>query len=124
KFSYKNLAQIKFILPEAVQTEKILLHNNKTLSVEHDIKVALNFDVVEGHIEHSDYMALSHAFSRRLFKLVNKHSEVFDVPEAELPEPFNQREIIVSAPALPVDSSNIAEAELLNPSHLLDRIIH
>nr|GEX63491.1 hypothetical protein [Tanacetum cinerariifolium] len=48
---------------------------------------------------------------------------VFDVPEAELPEPFNQREIIVSAPALPVDSSNktlpnIAEAELLNPSHL------
>nr|GEW04262.1 hypothetical protein [Tanacetum cinerariifolium] len=75
KFSYKNLAQMKFILPEAVQTEKILLHNNKTLSVEHDIKVALNFDVVEGHIEHSDYIALSHAFSSRLFKLVNKHVE-------------------------------------------------
>nr|GFA77903.1 CDT1-like protein a, chloroplastic isoform X1 [Tanacetum cinerariifolium] len=47
----------------------------------------------------------------------------FDVPEAELPEAFNQREITVSVPALPVDSSNktlpnIAEAELLNPSHL------
>ncbi|PWA68147.1 CDT1 Geminin-binding domain-like protein [Artemisia annua] len=123
KFSYKNLAQIKFILPEAVQTEKILLHNKKTLSVEHDIKVTLNFDVVEGHIENSAYIALSHTFSNRLFKLVNKHSEGFDVPEAELPEPFNQREITVSVPALPEESStetlpNIAEAELLNPSHM------
>nr|GEY83767.1 hypothetical protein [Tanacetum cinerariifolium] len=29
----------------------------------------------------------------------------FDVPEAELPEPFNQREITVSAPALPVEDT-------------------
>ncbi|PWA35758.1 CDT1 Geminin-binding domain-like protein [Artemisia annua] len=48
---------------------------------------------------------------------------LFDVPEAELPEPFNQRDITVSVPSLPEESSietlsNIAEAELLNPSHL------
>ncbi|PWA60281.1 CDT1 Geminin-binding domain-like protein [Artemisia annua] len=59
KFSFRNLAQTKFILPEAVQTEKILLHNKKTLSVEHDIKVTLNFDVVEGHIENFAYIPLS-----------------------------------------------------------------
>ncbi|KAJ9545854.1 hypothetical protein OSB04_025561 [Centaurea solstitialis] len=123
KFSYRHLAQIKFIFPEAVQADKILLHNKKTLSMEPDIKVTLLFDVIEGHIEHSPYIALCHTFFNRLTKFVNTHPEGCDVPEAELPEPFNQKEITVSANSLPVDSSvetlpNTDEAELLNPSHL------
>ncbi|KAF5772869.1 putative CDT1 Geminin-binding domain, winged helix DNA-binding domain superfamily [Helianthus annuus] len=123
KFSYKNLAQIKFILPEAVQTDKILLHNKKTLCMEPDIKVTLLFDVVEGHNEHSDYIALSRLVSTRLFKIFNEHSEDYDVPEAELPEPFNRKEITISANPLPMNSSvrilpNVDETEPLNASHL------
>ncbi|XP_024971376.1 CDT1-like protein a, chloroplastic isoform X1 [Cynara cardunculus var. scolymus] len=123
KFSYRHLAQIKFIFPEAVQADKILLHNKKTLSMEPELKVTLLFDVIEGHIEHSPYIALCHTFFHRLIKFVNTHPEGCDVPEAELPEPFNQRDITISANSLPVDSSvetlpNIDEAELLNPSHL------
>ncbi|GJY72435.1 CDT1-like protein a, chloroplastic isoform X1 [Tanacetum coccineum] len=123
KFSYKDLAQIKFILPEAVQIEKVLVPNKQTSCMEPHLKVAFNFDSLEGHTdEHSDYIALSHVFSSKLFKLVNEHSEDFDVPEAELPGPFNRREMTVSFPAMPVDSSNktlpnINEAELLNPSY-------
>ncbi|KAI3757283.1 hypothetical protein L6452_04817 [Arctium lappa] len=123
EFSYRHLAQIKFIFPEAVQADKILLHNKKTLSMEPDIKVTLLLDVIEGHVEHSPYIALCHTFFHRLIKFVNTHPEGCDVPEAELPEPFNQREITISANSLLVDSSvetlpNIEEAELLNPSHL------
>lgn len=123
KFSYRHLAQIKFIFPEAVQADKILLHNKKTLSMEPDIKVTLLFDVIEGHVEHSPYIALCHTFFHRLIKFVNTHPEGCDVPEAELPEPFNQREITISTNSLPVDSSvetlpNIDETKLLNPSHL------
>nr|GEW94045.1 hypothetical protein [Tanacetum cinerariifolium] len=120
KFSIKNLAQIKSILPDAVQTQKILVPNKKTSCMEPDLKVELNFDVVKGHSEHSDAIALSHVFSSKLFKLVNEHSEDFNVPEAELPEPFNEREITVFVSALPVKSSNktLPEAGLLCASHL------
>ncbi|XP_071728575.1 CDT1-like protein b [Rutidosis leptorrhynchoides] len=120
KFTYKNLAQIKFIIPEAVQTDRILLHNKKTLCMEPDIKVTLLFDVVEGHVEHSAYLALSRLFSSKLSKFVNTHSEDSDVPVAELPDPFNQRETTVSVNLLPAtkESANVNEAELLNPSIL------
>ncbi|GKC70039.1 hypothetical protein Tco_1115922 [Tanacetum coccineum] len=58
---------------------------------------------------------------QRLAYKFDIHSD-FDVPEAELPRPFNRKEMTVSFPAMPVDSSNktlpnINEAELLNPSH-------
>ncbi|KAI3762140.1 hypothetical protein L1987_52563 [Smallanthus sonchifolius] len=123
EFSYKNLAQIKFILPEAVQTDKILLHNKKTLCMEPHIKVTLLFDIIEGHIEHSDYMALSSLLFSRLLKFANEHSEDYDVPEAELPEPFNRKEITISSNSSPMDSSiqvlpSVDETEPLNPSHL------
>ncbi|KAI3823040.1 hypothetical protein L1987_04465 [Smallanthus sonchifolius] len=123
EFSYKNLAQIKFILPEAVQTDKILLHNKKTLCMEPHIKVTLLFDIIEGHIEHSDYMALSSLLFSRLLKFANEHSEDYDVPEAELPEPFNRKEITISANSLPMNSSiqvlpSVDETEPLDPSHL------
>ncbi|KAL4557539.1 hypothetical protein LXL04_035720 [Taraxacum kok-saghyz] len=123
KFSYMHLAQMKFILPEAIQTDKILLHNNKTLTMEPDIKVKLLFDVVEGHTEHSDHIALCITFSDRLLKFVCTHSEGCDVPEAELPEPFNQKEIKITN----VDSisekeklQNVEESEIINPPSHLD----
>ncbi|XP_076947957.1 uncharacterized protein LOC143620047 [Bidens hawaiensis] len=123
EFSYKNLAQIKFILPEAVQIDKILLHNKKTLCMEPHMRVALLFDVVEGHTEHSDYLALSQLVFSRLLKLVNEHSEDYDVPEAVLPEPFNRKVITVSTKSLPLNSSiqtrpNLDETEPLSASHL------
>nr|XP_043618139.1 CDT1-like protein a, chloroplastic [Erigeron canadensis] len=122
KFSYINLAQMKFILPEAVQTDKILLQNKKTFCMEPHLKVTFVFDVIEGHTEPSDFLALSRIFSSRLLKFVSLHSEDCDIPEAELPEPFNRKEITVSANVLSLGSStkalpNVNEAELRAPSH-------
>lgn len=76
KFSYRHLAQIKFILPEAVQTDRILIHDEKTMCMKPDMKITLLFDVVEGHREQSTYIALHQEFDARLFNYFSTHPEV------------------------------------------------
>lgn len=76
KFSYKHLAQIKFILPEAVETERILIHDEKTMCMEPEMIITLLFDIVKGHDEQSDYLALRVVFASRLFNFYSTHTEV------------------------------------------------
>ncbi|PSR84659.1 CDT1-like protein [Actinidia chinensis var. chinensis] len=124
KFSYRNLAQIKYILPEAVQIDKVLIRDEKTLCVKPDIKITLLFDVVDGHQKESIYLALHQVFASRLLNFSNKHPEGCEIPEAEMPEPFNRGSDTIIINAFPMDSStesqqNISETELLlNTSHL------
>ncbi|KAM7479559.1 hypothetical protein LguiA_027772 [Lonicera macranthoides] len=123
KFSYRHLAQIKFILPEAVQTDRILIHDEKTMCMKPDMKITLLIDVVEGHREQSTYIALHQEFDARLFNFFSTHPEALEIPEAELPEPFNGRSIVATTDSLPVALSteslpNSSDTELLNYSHL------
>ncbi|KAK3032782.1 hypothetical protein RJ639_035727 [Escallonia herrerae] len=76
KFTHRHLAQIKYILPEAVQAEKILIHEEKTLCMKPEMKITLLFDVVEGHSEQSMYVALQKVFASRLFSFINAHPKV------------------------------------------------
>uniref|UniRef100_F6HE82 CDT1 Geminin-binding domain-containing protein n=1 Tax=Vitis vinifera TaxID=29760 RepID=F6HE82_VITVI len=158
KFSYRHLAQIKYILPEVVQIDYILIHDVKSLCMKPDMKISLLFDVIEGHQEKSTFMALRQVFAYRLLDFFNIHPEVIaaallllvtyrwhvtifsqdlfelnsvlffgeqgcDIPEAILPEPFNQRTQNIIPKSLPVDSSiesqPTSEVELLaNSCHL------
>lgn len=123
KFSYRHLAQIKYILPEVVQIDYILIHDVKSLCMKPDMKISLLFDVIEGHQEKSTFMALRQVFAYRLLDFFNTHPEGCDIPEAILPEPFNQRTQNIIPKSLPVDSSiesqPTSEVELLaDSSHL------
>lgn len=123
KFSYRHLAQIKYILPEVVQIDYILIHDVKSLCMKPDMKISLLFDVIEGHQEKSNFMALRQVFAYRLLDFFNTHPEGCDIPEAILPEPFNQRTQNIIPKSLPVDSSiesqPTSEVELLaDSSHL------
>ncbi|KAJ6707258.1 hypothetical protein OIU85_027594 [Salix viminalis] len=89
KFSYRHLAQIKYLLPEAIQTDKILVHDKKSLCMKPDMKIGVLFDVVEGHDEESDFVALRQVFASRLVDYFIKHPEACDIPQAILPGPFN-----------------------------------
>ncbi|KAJ6396650.1 hypothetical protein OIU77_021640 [Salix suchowensis] len=89
KFSYRHLAQIKYLLPEAIQTDKILVHDKKSLCMKPDMKIGVLFDVVEGHDEESDFIALHQVFASRLVDYFIKHPEACDIPQAILPGPFN-----------------------------------
>lgn len=80
KFEYKHLAQIKYILPEAIQINKILVHDTETMCMKPEIKVTLLFDVVEGHCEPSAFIALSNAFASRLENFLSTQPEVMLLP--------------------------------------------
>ncbi|KAI9175134.1 hypothetical protein LWI28_027875 [Acer negundo] len=90
KFSCKHLAQMKYLFPEAIQIDKILGHDKKSLCMKPDVKIALLFDVIEDHCQHSDFMALSQAFASRLINFFTVHPEACDIPELPLPDPFVQ----------------------------------
>ncbi|PNT39939.1 hypothetical protein POPTR_004G067700v4 [Populus trichocarpa] len=90
KFSYGHLARIKYLLPEAIQMDKILVHDKKSLCMKSDMKIGVLFDVVEGHDEESDFIALRQVFASRLVDYFIKHPEACDIPQAILPGPFNQ----------------------------------
>ncbi|KAL4654218.1 hypothetical protein ACB092_01G362200 [Castanea dentata] len=104
KFTYSHLAQIKYILPEAIQIEKILVHDKKTLCMKPDMKISLLFDVIEGHCEQSDFFALHQLFASRLISFFTKQPKTCDVPEAMLPEPFSERKQTLSPEQLIADS--------------------
>lgn len=76
KFLLSHLAQIKYILPEGVQIEKILIHDEKTKCMKSEMRIGLLFDVVKYHHEESVYVALSNIFSSRLRDFNAKHPEV------------------------------------------------
>lgn len=76
KFSTSHLAQIKYLLPEAVQIDKILMHDDNTKCMKSEMKIELLFDVVKYHNEESVYVALSNIFSSRLRDFYARHPEV------------------------------------------------
>lgn len=117
KFEYKHLAQIKYLIPEAIQINKILIHDMKTMCMKPDIKVTLLFDVVEGHHEQSAFIALSHTFASRLKNFLSAHpkDQTCDIPEAVLPEPFNG--MTITADPLPLELSTSSKTELVRLSH-------
>lgn len=117
KFTHRHLAQIKYIVPEAIQIDKLLVHDAKTMCMKPDVKITLHFDVVEDHQEHSKFMTLSSLFASRLMKFLHKHAQDCDIPEAILPDPFNQS-CLTSKADLPMDLSSSHESKSLSSSHL------
>ncbi|XP_043717849.1 CDT1-like protein a, chloroplastic [Telopea speciosissima] len=125
KFSYCHLAQIKYILPEAVKIEKILVHDEKTLCMKPDFKISLLLDALPAHPDQAASMAMWQVFRARLLDFYDTHPKECDIPEATiLPEPFNKTAISLPPKSLPVRSPKISsptsiELELLsNSSHL------
>jgi chromatin licensing and DNA replication factor 1 len=55
-----------------------------------EMKIELLLDVVDGHNELSDYIALQKLFASRLNNFFAAHPEACAIPEAILPEPFNR----------------------------------
>lgn len=97
KFSCSHLAQMKYVFPEAILIEKILIHDEKSLCMKPDMKITLVLDAVECplHPDQSASMALCQAFHARLLEFLNTQPEDADVPESMLPEPFNRRNHVV-----------------------------
>ncbi|XP_038887484.1 CDT1-like protein b [Benincasa hispida] len=89
RFSYGHLAQLKFILPEAIVLKKVLVYDERTCCMKPDLHISFNFGVLES--QEDQYMQLRKLFRARLSEFESSHPETDDVPKDLLPNPFNFR---------------------------------
>ncbi|KAI3760164.1 hypothetical protein L1987_50555 [Smallanthus sonchifolius] len=92
-FAYSHLAQLKFLLPEALEIKKILVRDDRTSCMKPDLHVTLNFSIVQDDeklTSDSAFLLLSKLFRSRLLSFCKSNPEGDEVPEDELPEPFNR----------------------------------
>ncbi|XP_031096614.1 CDT1-like protein a, chloroplastic [Ipomoea triloba] len=107
RFSHGHLAQLKFILPEAIEVTKIIVHDERTSFMKPDLHITLNASAVGDN--GSGILELGKVFRARLLDFFKSHPEGDDIPEEELPYPFNQ-----SKPPVPSGSSFIPCGEARN----------
>ncbi|KAE8650673.1 CDT1-like protein a, chloroplastic [Cucumis sativus] len=91
RFSYSHLAQLKFILPEAIMLKKVVVFDERTSCMKPDLHISFNFGVLES--KEDQYMQLRKLFRTRLSEFVSSHPEIDDIPKDSLPNPFNFRSL-------------------------------
>jgi hypothetical protein len=80
RFTHNHLAQLKFILPEAIDIKKILVFDERTSCMKPDLHVTINPDAVEFDAKlksESGNMCLRKLFRERLKDFWKSHPEVW-----------------------------------------------
>ncbi|KAL8037169.1 hypothetical protein ABFX02_11G022700 [Erythranthe guttata] len=93
RFTHKHLAQLKFIVPEAIVLEKVLRLDEQTSCMKPDLRITLNLEALNSPSKsksQSSNLQLRKVFRCRLLEFLKSHPECDEVPEEELPEPFNR----------------------------------
>ncbi|KAK1326612.1 hypothetical protein QJS10_CPA01g00042 [Acorus calamus] len=112
KFLYCHLAQIKYIFPDALKIEPVLVHNERSLCMKPDMKITLLLTVVaDDRSNGSLSLAYCEAFHAKLLEFYNAHPESDGIPEAELPESFNSGNFMTQQEA----SALVSSMELSQP---------
>ncbi|XP_060174798.1 CDT1-like protein a, chloroplastic [Lycium barbarum] len=91
KFTYKHLAQMKFLLPEAIEIKKMLVFDERTSCMKPDLHITLNANGVEvdGKLKSSSgNVQLWDVFHHRILDFFKSHPEGDDIPEEALPGAF------------------------------------
>ncbi|URE44166.1 Membrane-associated apoptosis protein [Musa troglodytarum] len=115
RFTYAHLAQLKYIMPEAIIIKKVILHDEATCCMKPELQVTLQVDAVAKNINgktESGYSILRKVFRERIVGFNKEHPEGDDVPEEQLPHPFNQTKPSV----LPIVSNASAKLTCTKPS--------
>ncbi|RLM73913.1 CDT1-like protein a, chloroplastic [Panicum miliaceum] len=129
RFTYSHLAQLKYIMPEAIVISKILLRDDTTCCMKPDLQVNLVAGAVESIKKQKGetaYSALRRIFRQRLVDFFRDHPEGDDIPEHELPHPFNQTRssMLQAAPrtvselTTPMESSDVNRQQAATMSHM------
>ncbi|XP_010274794.1 PREDICTED: CDT1-like protein b [Nelumbo nucifera] len=128
RFSYGHLAQLKYILPEAIIIQKVLMHDEGTLCMKPELQITLQTDALENDEKRkvgSGYLKLRKIFRERLLDFFKAHPEGDEIPEEVLPEPFNQKKQNILSSAIktynptPTPSNDLQEQlPVVTASHL------
>ncbi|XVE72958.1 hypothetical protein DITRI_Ditri11bG0079400 [Diplodiscus trichospermus] len=93
RFSYGHLAQLKHILPEAIEMKKVLIFDERSSCMKPDLRVSIIADAIDcGDMSESGAknLNLRRVFRARLADYLKAHPEGGEIPEEDLPEPFNR----------------------------------
>ncbi|XWS31443.1 hypothetical protein CRYUN_Cryun23aG0076300 [Craigia yunnanensis] len=93
RFSYGHLAQLKHILPEAIEIKRMLIFDERTSCMKPDLGVSIIVDAIDcGDKPGSETknLNLRRVFRVRLADYLKAHPEGGEIPEENLPEPFNR----------------------------------
>ncbi|CAL9168186.1 unnamed protein product [Musa hybrid cultivar] len=129
RFTYVHLAQLKHIMPEAIMIKKVLLHDETTCCMKPELQVTLQVDAVAKNIKgrsESGYSILRAVFRERLVEFFKNHPQGDEVPEEQLPHPFNptklsvHKSVNINADPSGTKSSSSApiQQQFLVPSHM------
>ncbi|XP_050208509.1 CDT1-like protein a, chloroplastic [Mercurialis annua] len=102
RFSYGHLAQLKYLMPEAIEIKRVLTLDERSSCMKPDLHVSLNVNAIECVSEsnlksESKHLQLRKVFLARLEEFVKAHPEGDEVPEELLPEPFNRTKLDLSS---------------------------
>ncbi|XP_054802581.1 CDT1-like protein a, chloroplastic [Prosopis cineraria] len=92
RFTHSHLAQLKYILPEALVIKKVLRLDERTSCMKPDLYVTINRDAKESDsklLSEGGSVSLRKLFRTRLRDFYKSHPEVDEIPEEILPVPFN-----------------------------------
>ncbi|KAM0949648.1 putative CDT1 Geminin-binding domain, DNA replication factor Cdt1 [Dioscorea sansibarensis] len=93
RFTYGHLAQLKYVFPEAILIKKVLVHDEVSCCMKPELHISLQIDAVEKNEKQngeSGYSLLRKIFRERLVEFSKVHPKEDDIPEEELPHPFNK----------------------------------
>ncbi|XP_065050755.1 CDT1-like protein a, chloroplastic [Musa acuminata AAA Group] len=119
-----------YIMPEAIMIKKVVLHDETTCCVKPELQITLQVDAVAENINGesgSKYSILTKLFRERIVDFYNGHPQEDEVPEVQLPHPFNQTKPSVLPRALNFNfeptrtestSSAATQQQFLVPSHI------
>ncbi|PKA48450.1 CDT1-like protein a, chloroplastic [Apostasia shenzhenica] len=100
RFSYRHLAQLKHILPEAILIKKVLLRDEVTCCMKPELLVTIQVDAVESNHKRKSESAssvLRNVFRSRIVEFVRSHQAEDDIPEETLPHPFDRKILTVTS---------------------------
>jgi len=79
RFTHGHLAQLQYILPEAIVLKKFLVHDERTCCMKPDIHISLNPEGVESDVKGHPQrrrVSLKKLFQSRLRDFFESHPEV------------------------------------------------
>ncbi|KAG5250494.1 CDT1 protein [Salix suchowensis] len=112
RFTYKHLAQLKYIMPEAIEIKRVLRFNEQTSCMKPELHVTFNADAIEcddGKLKsESKNIYLRKVFRSRLEDFYRDHPQGDDIPEEMLPEPFNRMSLLKETTAVKEEQPAVA----------------
>ncbi|CAL0321298.1 unnamed protein product [Lupinus luteus] len=107
RFTHSHLAQLKSILPEGILIKKVLVFDERTSSMKPDLHVTIDRDAILSSATMlpkceslCESMQMRLLFRIQLAEFCKSHPEGYEIPEAELPDPFNCPKQELKTPSL------------------------